>query len=806
MSKFPIDLLEETLKIKVRDAYFSKFYMSQIGRVDFAISVKKEIAFDLFLPNIDSFDNYNQYLLWAESKKGIDHDIYESIVQLILTIGKERTFEKNLPPIFLGAFDAEKIAFIEYKKIAHIFIQNDFNWNVAPSNHNTKEFKQLLNLTKDELKNRSLIFNYETQEKDLTTFISKNFKVSSNSIAKIDITINNFTSIYFKWLKTVKPTISIDWNKVKTMGLIDSDFYLADLFSDKGETIKDSLYVLLKSDHYEFCKKVDDFGLETISKASYNDNQEAHNLFWKIYKRPPKKDFWDYIIKRRDLLVPQDIRERKGSYFTPSIWVEKSQEYLSTTLGENWQDKYYIWDCCAGTGNLLNGLTDKYRIWASTIDQADVDIMIDRVKNGANLLKEHIFQFDFLNDEFSDPKLPQSLRDILNNEEERKKLIIYINPPYAEATSSKSINSKESRHKPGVSSSKIKEKYQKELNQGAKEVAVLFLFRIYKEISNSIIANFSTPKFLTGVHYREFLTKFTPKLLSMFIVPGNTFDNVKGKFPIGFFIWDSKIKENFNKVTAEVYSKEAILCGHKTFLKSPSYNLKDWLKEKCSSNKKDSNKLSYLVRGSCDVQNNNIVFLTQRPSDSVIEAGNYSYVTNENFESICVFYTVRKVIKNSWFINRDQYLYPSDFSNDYTFIYDCIIYTIFSLQSNNITCFNNNTNHFIPFKENEVNPRDTYKSHWLCNYLEKLDRNKMSEYSLGVIESFKTLYRLYHSYENSNPNASLYDIKNFFNSIKKRQGSISEEYEKIITEIKENYEILSLKIIPKIYEYKFLVR
>lgn len=116
MSKFPIDLLEETLKIKVRDAYFSKFSMSQIGRVDFAISVKKEIAFDLFLPNIDSFDNYNQYLLWAESKKGIDHDIYESIVQLILTIGKERTFEKNLPPIFLGAFDAEKIAFIEYKK------------------------------------------------------------------------------------------------------------------------------------------------------------------------------------------------------------------------------------------------------------------------------------------------------------------------------------------------------------------------------------------------------------------------------------------------------------------------------------------------------------------------------------------------------------------------------------------------------------------------------------------------------------------------------------------------------------------
>ena len=45
------------------------------------------------------------------------------------------------------------------------------------------------------------------------------------------------------------------------------------------------------------------------------------------------------------LLVPQDIRERKGSFFTPQIWVEKSQSYLSCVLGEAWQEEYYIWDC-----------------------------------------------------------------------------------------------------------------------------------------------------------------------------------------------------------------------------------------------------------------------------------------------------------------------------------------------------------------------------------------------------------------------------------------------------------------------------
>ncbi len=34
-------------------------------------------------------------------------------------------------------------------------------------------------------------------------------------------------------------------------------------------------------------------------------------------------------LKRRDLLVPQDIRERKGSFFTPKIWVDLSQKYLA---------------------------------------------------------------------------------------------------------------------------------------------------------------------------------------------------------------------------------------------------------------------------------------------------------------------------------------------------------------------------------------------------------------------------------------------------------------------------------------------
>ncbi len=177
-------------------------------------------------------------------------------------------------------------------------------------------------------------------------------------------------------------------------------------------------------------------------------------------------------LKRRDLLVPQDIRERKGSFFTPKIWVDLSQKYLADVLGESWQDEYYVWDCAAGTGNLLNGLTNKYHIWASTLDQQDVDVMKDRIKNGVNLLESHVFQFDFLNDEFT--KLPQPLQDIINDPEKRQKLVIYINPPYAEAGNAR-MRSGEQNKNDVSNTTQIWERYKSLLGLGIRELFTQFI-------------------------------------------------------------------------------------------------------------------------------------------------------------------------------------------------------------------------------------------------------------------------------------------------------------------------------------------
>ena len=401
---YDINLPEKAIENKLRKDYFQDYNAEDVlGDIDFAVGIPKD----------ETRHFESEYFLWAEAKKSNLHDIHESVVQLILTIGKARTFDHYLPPSFLGAFDAEKIVFVPYVSIMDIFYMNDFNWNVKPSDHKTKEFLFVLNTVREILEKDSYLFYYEKDDKILRKFIRQNFVIGKSKVSKVRINKNNFTHIYQKWLLDVKPTIGVDWEIAKKQGIIDADFYLADILSEHNITLREKLFVLLRKDHYELDRKWDESGLFDSKKADFSDSQKAHIQFWNRYDRPPKREYWDYIVDRRDLLVPQDVRERKGSFFTPAKWVELSQQYIAAELGENWQDEYYVWDCCAGTGNLLAGLTNKYNIYASTLDQADVQVMKQRIdamnaaardtsKGGANLLESHVFQFDFLNDPLLD--------------------------------------------------------------------------------------------------------------------------------------------------------------------------------------------------------------------------------------------------------------------------------------------------------------------------------------------------------------------------------------------------------------------
>lgn len=824
-----IQLREEEIKNKLRNDYFSSYDATPIlGDIDFAVAVPTD-GQQLF---------ETEYLLWAEAKKGTSHNINASFVQLILTIGKARTFDHHLPPAFLGAFDAEKIAFIPYNSVLGFFYQNDFNWNVTPSNHNTREFQQVSEIVRNILEEQATLFLFDRDDKELRRFIRLNFVVGKSKISKIKINKNNFTAIYQKWRKEVQPTIAVDWDKAKLNGIIDADFYLADILSKDNGTLRHKLYVLLRENHYELDRKIDDMGLFDSKKAQFTDKQHTHQLFWNRYERPPQREYWDYIVARRDLLVPQDVRERKGSYFTPQRWVELSQQYIAEELGEDWQDEYYVWDCCAGTGNLLAGLTNKYHIWASTLDQSDVDVMHDRITHGANLLDSHVFQFDFLNDSFT--KLPQGLQDIINDPKKRRKLVVYINPPYAEAGNRKVIGGGNFSQKTGVAvNNLIYKKYLPFIGVAGRELFAQFIIRVFYEIPTSVLAQFSKLKIEQAPNFRDFRRQYRAKLGRNFLVPADTFDNVKGKFPIGFFIWHLNGEDTFSKTISDVFDKNGKFLKKKTLSAYDNEkSINDWIIE--TRNQIGESKIGYMSCRSHDFSNVNYNFI--KNDKSQIKSPRGSWVTTKNLIEVSVYIAVCHSIEATWLNDRDQFLYPNNcWKDDKEFQSNSLAYTLFT--NFNTIQSKYGVNHWIPFSEEEVGAKDCFDSHFMYDFIngekntiEGNSNDEPEELGLfatevspftsiksaaplhfspeatAVLNAGRTLWQYYHSQPNANPNASFYDIRAHFQGYKTTKAgkqqmnteSKDPQYTKLITTLRENMKLLAHKIEPKVYEYGFL--
>ena len=811
------NIREEELKNKVGQDFFSDFDTTKIvGNIDFCVVFKNKNTNQKLLFEHDS-------LLWAEAKRG-DFNVITMFTQLVLTIGKARTFDKFLPPTFLGAFDSKKIAFVPYNTIVDVFTMNDFNWNVTPSNHETKEFKLIRERIEKSLHQNHYIYDFLKDERELKFFIKNNIAKATEA-GKILIDKNNFVPIYLRWLDQVKPCINFDWTEGRKQNILDSDFYLADLFvDDKGTSqmnddtpVSDNLFVVFRNSHYEIAKE----NLKSLFNASIEfKDRTVYEQFWKKYKRPPLEEIQHHISDRRDLLIPQDIRERKGAFFTPKKWVELSQQYIADVLGDDWQDEYYVWDCAAGTGNLLAGLTNKYNIWASTLDTADVNVMHDRIENGAILLKDHVFQFDFLNDDFS--KLPQGLQDIINDEEKRKKLVVFINPPYAES-GNKSIITGQGVNKSNVASNtNIYKIHNVKYGTATRELFAQFLIRIISEIPNSVLAQFSTLKFIQSQNFSKFRLYFKAEFKKGFIVPANTFDNVKGQFPVGFFIWNLNNDKFIETIKSDIYDSETLIGEKVIHTYDKGFFLIDWLRNYYDKKNKI---IGYLRVNGPDVQNNLGVFLTFDPSENDIKKCFIYNITVNNLLNMAIYYTVRQCIEANWINDRDQYTYPNEnWQTDIEFQNDCLTFSLF--HSQNKISSNGGSNHWIPFTEQEVNAREKFESNFMTQYIKgkiKQEQAKdlfntteesrttalqFSDKATNVFNAGRELWKYYHAQPNINVNASLYDIREYFQGRneagKMKNKSDDENYMKLITALRDSLKILAKKIEPKVYEYEFL--
>ena len=780
---------EETLKATVFHDYFDKVkfaYEPNIGNIDFIVTDAKLAAGGLF----------KAHYLWAEAKKG-EVDEVSMMTQLVLTCKKTYDSGEFMPPPYLGCFDGKKIGFLPFHDILPVFAENDINWNAAPSNYLSDDFiKTRKKITKLLAKNFT-VFDFDEDSAEIKSFIKNNF-IPGASSTKSPITKNNFPHIYNRWVTEVKPTINIsaeEWLEFKNSGVLDCDFFRADMMSKDGTTITERLKIVLGNDRYKLQEQIK--GRLFSSEIDFTDGGAAYRRFWNKYERPPAEEYQQYIIDRRDLLVPQNIREVKGSFFTPQIWVEKSQEYIEKALGVNWQDEYIIWDCAAGTGNLLAGLANKYNIWASTIDQPDVDTMHAMIDEGLNLLHDHVFKFDFLNDKFD--KLPEELKELVTDPEKRKKLIIYINPPYAESSGGPGA-------KKGVTTSHATHfEYKDCLGKAANELFAHFMTRVYVQLKGVHLTVFSTLKYLNSSNFAKFREWFAAVFKKGFMCKANTFDNVNGEFPIGFLIWDitgDEFKNRFPKaVKLDVLNTDGSYISKKSFYNGQVY-INKWIMPFSA----EKNIIGSLYFTSNDFQQNNLVYISLQGTGSHLS----SIAINEsNIFIASIYYSVRHCLDHTWINHNDQFLNPSgnDYKKDKIFLKDCLIYTLFG-NKNRISC-KDGVNHWIPFSEQEVDARGKFKSNFMYNFIKDV---KFSKEARKVLNSGMELWKYYHAKTQNNRtvsvNASFYDIREYFQGRspngKMNNKSTDETYNKIIKTLRNNVKLLAQKIEPKIYEYGFL--
>jgi len=454
------------------------------------------------------------------------------------------------------------------------------------------------------------------------------------------------------------------------------------------------------------------------------------------------------------------------------------------------------------------------------------------------------FQYDYLNDDVTDDgkidytitnKIPEGLSKAIA---ENKKILVLMNPPYAEAANSDNISSNEkAESKLGVSKTRVADLMDAQ-GYAARELFVQFLVRIGIEMPFATIAMFSTLKYVNAPNFEKFRKEWNVKYLDGFVVHNRAFDGLKGNFPIGFLIWstnqNAKKKQPIVEITTEVLDKNAQPIGEKHFYNLPNEQLlSHWIK-RVKANKVEAVPLkntispttntkdvrgtkwadggiaSMICKGS-DLQNASTQ--TALLSSGYCSAGAF-FVTDKNLWQSAIVFSVRRLIKPTWLNDRDQFLIPTEPLTD-EFKNDCLLWMLFN--GSNLTAsaneleWNNKkwsiVNHFIPYTEEEVNAPDRFESDFMVQYLK--DKTLSTE-AQAVLAEGKKLWQAYFAHTDTHTireelklnrsDVGWYQIRKALQA-----RNASSDFPPVnFKPFEEAYKTLTEKLQPMVYELGFL--
>lgn len=417
--------------------------------------------------------------VWFEAKDSGRVSTYAMFTQLLHYVQQALNKGEHVPP-FLAVIDTQKAAIMKSAHVIPFLAKKTIKWGTSASSYT----QEALDAVSAHIGTYFVSFRMETHEDEFINTMKAAIK--SGEIIRTQITPDNLKQVFDKWVVMIGREIKDV--KEEDYALL----FFADIMSDGTvSTHRDLPAELLHrggAPVFSLGGKLYELG-----------NKEGYRQFWAIYHRPPKAEYRNYLLERRDSLIPIDERSFKGAYYTPLHVVDKAYDKLSETLGKDWQREYIVWDMCCGVGNLEVKHSNPRNIYMSTLDGADVDVM----KATKTCVAATRFQYDYLNDDITDDgridygltgKVPEGLRKAIA---EGKKLLVLINPPYAEAGTGLDSGNKE-----GVATTKMS-KHMPDYGYATRELFTQFLARITQEIPHATLAMFSKLKYVNAPNFEK---------------------------------------------------------------------------------------------------------------------------------------------------------------------------------------------------------------------------------------------------------------------------------------------------------------
>lgn len=744
--------------------------------------------------------------VWFEAKANGRRTFYEMFTQLLHYVQVALNKGDHVPPL-LCVIDTEKAAIMQSSHVIPFLSKKTIKWGKSASEIPI----DAVDAISQHIGTHFVAFNIENDAAEFIITIKDAIK--SGAIIRTQITPDNLKQVFDKWVEMIGEEIeNVDENSYNLL-------FFADIMNDG-----------IASTHRNLPAKLlfqDGDPIFEINGHNHSlKNLEGYRRFWTIFHRPPKDEYRNYILERRDSLIPLDERMFKGAFYTPLHIVDKAYDHLTFTLGKNWQKRYKVWDMCCGVGNLEIKHSNHRNLFMSTLDQSDVDVM----KATKTCVAAYRFQYDYLNDDVAEDgtidygitnKIPLELRTAIS---EKEKILVLINPPYAEGMGAGV----------GVATTRVGQTLANDLGYARRELFIQFLLRIKKEIPNAIIAMFSTLKYINAPNFDIFRQLWNARYVGGFVVHSRAFDGLNGDFPIGFMIWDTtkRRKEPF-AIEAEVIDRHANPIGAKRFYAVPKERLMNkWIQRPKPNNipalplknalaptssTKDvrgtrwaDGGIAGMICNGSDIQHAGETVLFSSPYCS---AGGF-IVTQENLLKSAIVFTSRRIVRKTWLNDRDQFLIPSEKIPEWM-INDCLVWMLFN--NRNLTVGANGliwqdkewnlVNHFVPFKEDEVDAISRFESNFMSEMLASL---KLSKEARNVLTDGRKVWKSYfeavekkqisksirEEFKLNRSDVGWYQIRNTLEKL----SSIGTPVSYRASEIEVSYKALTEKILPEIYK------